>query len=118
MRLDGSMAVLNGNQALFDFPDHRERQIFDTVEKKWIPFTEELLLSIPHTFTYAPRPINNAMQVDYYIRACGLPKHVFIWAVDRIPRNHYGLIRSCGQQFIGRYTFTPQLPSIKEIGRQ
>lgn len=117
--LNGPLAVLNGNRGLFDLPALRPRQIFDNLENNWVPFTEKLLEDLPFTYTYAPRPINSVMEIDYYIHACGLPKHAFIWSTERLPMEYYGLIRSvCNQQYIGRFTFTPLLPSIKELGRQ
>lgn len=95
-----------------------ERSIFDTVEDKWVPFTERLYDSIPETYTFAQRPVDQQLEMDYFVRSCGLPNHRFIWSTDSISMKHYGwVISETNKLFRGRYTFTPYMPRIKNMGR-
>lgn len=104
----------------FCAPDGLERKIFDKGYGEWFWFTDELYESLPKTFTFAPRPIDVNMEMDYFARSFGLSKHHFIWSdnVESIPREHFAaLLSKKNDMFHGRYTFTPWLPQIERLGR-
>lgn len=92
--------------------------VFDVIEDKWIPLTEQLLDSIPKTYTFAPRPSMVEMEMDYFVRGSGLLKHSFVWSVDAIPKELFAKVASMNnKKFHGRYTVTPWLPRIANLGR-
>lgn len=104
----------------FCLPNGPKRKIFDQEVGEWIWFNAELYESIPNTYSFAPRPIDVHMEMDYFVRSFGLPKHHFIWSDGSkgILREHFGLVRSIQNgKFHGHYTLTPWLPSIKNLGR-
>lgn len=104
----------------FCSPNDFKRNIYDKVSGKWVDFTQELYEIIPKTFTFAPRPVNIEMEMDYFVRSFGLPKHHFVWSnkLDGIPKEIFAGIRSVKNgMFRGRYTFTPWLPQIEKLGR-
>lgn len=93
-------------------------QVFDTQDNKWLTLNQELLDSIPKTYTYAPRPQNVDMELDYFVRGCGLVKHHFIWSVDALPKDDFAKITSnTNIAWRGRYTMTPWMPRIQNLGR-
>lgn len=96
------------------------RRIYDTWLNEWVPYTEELFNSIPKTCTFAPRPTDHEIEVEYFVRSAGLPKHVWIWSdgVQTMSRAIYLFIRgNINAEYRGRYTFTPRLPQIDGLGR-
>lgn len=98
--------------------EKEEHQIFDTHANQWIKLSKELYDSIPNTFTFAPRPTNLDMELDYFVRGCGLLKHSFIWSLDSIPKSVFEKIASkSNTDCRGRYTLTPWLPPISRLGR-
>lgn len=97
------------------------REVFDTVLQTHVSFTEELYLNLPNTFTFTLKPEDDQQEVEYFVRAIGLPKHSFVWSndVDRtgISCENYSAIRGdSNKAYRGRFTFTPHLPGIKELG--
>lgn len=98
--------------------DTQKHVVFDTISQSWVELTNELLDSIPKTYTFASRPESVRMELDYFLRGCGLIKHSFIWSVDNIPKASFAKLRSQSNlDFHGRYTATPWLPQIKKLGR-
>lgn len=94
------------------------REIYDNVNEEWIPLTNDLRERIPPTFTFAPRPINVFMELDYFVRGAGLLNHSYIWSVDSIPRENFGKFQSnTNAAFRGRYTVTPWYPQIQTLGK-
>lgn len=113
---DGPIVVPIGNEILSAWRPNR--MIFDNLEKRWIPYTKEFLESLPRTCTFVPKSTTTEMEMDYFVRACGLPKHVFIWSTNGIDRENFAWIKSGrNMEYRGRYTFTPNLPNISTLGR-
>lgn len=116
----GPVSTPRGNDLLCLWKPNSNREIYDTVLNKSVPYTKELLESIPKTYTFAPRPTDHDIEVEYFARSAGLPKHAWIWSdgVRAMTQATYGLIRSNeNAEFHGQYTFTPLLPQIKSLGR-
>lgn len=91
-------------------------EIYDNFENRWTSL--KVLESIPSTFTFAPKPTNLLMELDYFLRGAGLVKHSFVWASESIPVDVFYDIRSDRNNFFrGRYTVTPWLPKISNLGR-
>lgn len=58
------------------------------------------------------------MEIDYFIRGCGLLKHQFIWSTDAVSKENFAKIASnTNVAFCGRYTLTPWFPQIQKLGR-
>lgn len=95
-----------------------QRMVFDNMVNAWVPLTEALLESIPNTYTFAPRPESTEMEMDYYARGCGLLKHSFVWSMVQIPKELFAKVATNENiKFRGRYTVTPWLPHISQLGR-
>lgn len=93
-------------------------EVFDTEVGEWVHLTEELYNRIPRTFTFAPRPENAGMELDYFVRGCGLVKHSFVWSVNPIPRDVFEKVASnMNITWCGRYTLTPWFPRVQNLGR-
>lgn len=93
-------------------------EVFDKVLNNWVALDDEMLEHIPHTYTFAPKPVNKHMELDYFVRGVGLLKHSFIWSTKSIPKDHFALLKSIkNRDFNGRYTVTPWLPQIENLGR-
>lgn len=93
------------------FPDNPQRMIYDCFLDEWVPYTQLLFESIPPTYTFAERPINIEMELDYYLRGVCAPKHQFIWSVDAIPKDDFSKVAAeLNQAYRCRYTFAPYLP--------
>lgn len=117
---DGPISTPKGNAFLCAWrPD---RKIFDTVLNRFVAFTSHLFEEMPATFTFCPKPANAEQEVEYYVRSAGLPKHAFIWS-DNIAKTGLTWRQYCSIRgetnihFRGRYTFTPLLPQIKNLGQ-
>lgn len=116
---DEAIAIPKGNtrMKIID-PNRNQNEVFDNNANQWVPLTDDLFRSIPKTFTFAPKPVNVDMELDYYVRGAGLIKHSFIWATDAILKEHFSKIASNkNKEFIGRYTLTPWMPKISNLGR-
>lgn len=104
----------------FCFPNAVKRKIYDNAYGEWTWFNRDLYDSIPPTFTFAPRPIDVEMELDYFVRSFGLPKHKFIWSdgIKAIPIDQFASIFSTKNDiFRGRYTFTPWMPPIASLSK-
>lgn len=85
--------------------DSDQHEVFDTVLGEWVPLTEELYNRIPKTYTFAPRPENIEMEMDCFVRGCGLLKHSFVWSVNSIPKEDFEKVASNANiAWCGRYT--------------
>lgn len=109
---DDAISIPIGNITIGKwYPDEPTRMIFDCFNDEWLPYTQELFQSIPPTFTFAEKPINIHMELDYFLRSVCAPKHHFVWSVDAIPQQNYALVASqLNQAYRCRYTFAPYLP--------
>lgn len=95
-----------------------QRAVFDTVTGKWVPLTKQLINIIPDTYTFAPRPENVSMELDYFVRGSGLINHSFVWSNPSIPKDLYAVVVThTNFNFHGRYTVTPWVPKMKNLGR-
>lgn len=95
-----------------------QAEVFDNAIGEWIPMTPELFEAIPRTYTFAPQPDSVLMELDYFVRGAGLLKHAFVWATNSIPAETYCMVRcDTNKKFRGRYTVTPWLPSIHNLGQ-
>lgn len=115
-------SVPKGNNIICDWKEGRQRKIFDTVLGQFVPYTKQLWLSIPKTTTFTKRPRNAEEEVEYFVRSVGLPNHKFFWSDDvqltGLDFNDYAAINGeRNKKYRGRYTFTPELPSINRLRR-
>lgn len=55
-----------------------QREVYDTSISQWVLLTDELLESIPKTYSFVPRPENAEIGLDYFVRGSGLLKHSFV----------------------------------------
>ena len=114
---DEPITAPKGTNTIFiEDPRNGKLEVFDNFENRWVSAT--ILESISPTFTFAPKPTNVYMELDYFLRGAGLPKHSYIWSTDSIPVDVFYSIRSDQNNFFrGRYTVTPWLPQIAKLGR-
>lgn len=115
---DGPVATpKNANNWVF-FGSDGKPSVYDTWEKKWVPLTNQLFNIIPNTYTFAPRPENVAMELDYFVRGSGLINHSFVWSHPSISKNEYGLVAThTNITNHGRFTVTPWVPHMNQLGR-
>lgn len=89
--------------------------VYDNFAHAWvdIPFNQ-----MKWTYSFVPRPINPVFEVDYFVRACGLIKHQFIWSTPSIPYEIFTRVfHPYNRENLGRYTIMPWLPSVKDVIR-
>lgn len=105
------------------FLKEKNRKIYDNSLRDWISFSPDFFESLPMTYTFAQRPINTDMEVDYFCRSFGLPKHRFIWSDDHkdglngVTLDLFASLKSTkNTTYRGRYTFTPWMPKIENLG--
>lgn len=86
-----------------------ERLMFDRKIGQWIPLDEDI---VPWTYTLAPEPNDEYVEVNYFIATGGLIKHKFIWCnSNRLSTNVFEKLKSCTNiENYGRYTLTPYIP--------
>lgn len=89
--------------------------VFDNHTRAWVEIDYN---DIPRTYSFVPRPMNPYYEVDYFVRACGLIKHEYVWSTPSIPKETFAQVfHPRNMQNVGRYTIMPWLPSVKGIVR-
>lgn len=53
-----------------------------------------MLLKIPWTFTFAPRPLNYRQEAKLWMMAAHRVKHRYVWAQERIRCDEFAKIKS------------------------
>lgn len=99
-------------------PESVDFVMFDNTFDEWVPFDPK---NVPMTYTYAPRPQNVMMELDYLLRTVALVNHKYIWVDDAdygISRAVYSLIGSrTNRNFLGRFTVARNMPKIFNIAK-
>lgn len=73
-------------------------------------------MDIVRTYSFLPVPQNKAMELDYFVRTCGLINHEIIWSKQQIPRSVFAQINSnTNIEAIAKFTITPWLPTAEGV---
>lgn len=92
-------------------------KMFDRNVMEWVEYDRTI---VPWTYSYAPKPTNVMLELDYFLRSAPLVNHKYIW-VDRpdergIDRNIFAMVNSItNYEFFGRFSVAPFMPPISTI---
>lgn len=118
VNLDAPVSKVKGANQWYIEDTDGQPAVYDTWTDKLVPLTKQIINIIPETYTYAPRPQNVDMELDYFVRGSGLINHTFIWSSPSIPKDIFATFAThTNFSFLGRYTVTPWVPKINNLGQ-